>query len=639
MISNFSFVYILFTIFIVIIIIIIFLYCCYYCYYYFILLLLLLFYIIIIVIHPISIVFYDIIYDLGYRHLIRDDIPVPIIEKPNRYHENVLSDREVDDAIDYIRDRYQHHRSQPWYLQLWLNAPHGPWEIIHTGESLYNAKYNKTAKDWEATKCRYENRDYPLYDTRWYYKTMVSAMDLSIGRLLHVIKELQLEEETMIIFTSDNGNEMGAGTGGIFKEGKRSLLEGGIRVPTIIQWKSIIPSNSYSSYFAGHTDILPTILEAAQISRPFYASHPLFFDGISILPVLKKALPRPVILSDLLKPEYHIHHRIPGEDEIRQRFIQHYQEYFPTAISSTSHIHNNNHTVLGSPNMLGNHHNHNQQLQTATTTNIINNNNNNNNNNNQGGNVLTLPARPHYHHHHHRHLLDTPTTASVPSTPTTTTNTVHITSNRVYLWHKDTDPFRQGQERVQSGGYFENIKLLTSTNRFCIDRIFDLRHDPFEDNNVLKPPYNSLQQCKLTLSNIDANQFRSALSHGNLHIPDHFCQHSGGGGGAVSPGSANGGGGANVDNSNNNNNHISDQCKLKYINMIVLKAMIIVRKLLPFVRDGNKGHQDYMQHRIDQATCDIPRVSQIAPMLYVHDQPPNHDTCHDQKFGCSFPEY
>lgn len=53
---------------------------------------------------------------------------------------------------------------------------------------------------------------------------MVAAMDVSIGRLLDTLKELGIEEETLVVFTSDNGNEMGAGSGGIFQEGKRSLM-------------------------------------------------------------------------------------------------------------------------------------------------------------------------------------------------------------------------------------------------------------------------------------------------------------------------------------------------------------------------------------------------------------------------------
>eukprot|EP00595_Chromulina_sp_UTEXLB2642_P001804 CAMPEP_0196764714 /NCGR_PEP_ID=MMETSP1095-20130614/6698_1 /TAXON_ID=96789 ORGANISM="Chromulina nebulosa, Strain UTEXLB2642" /NCGR_SAMPLE_ID=MMETSP1095 /ASSEMBLY_ACC=CAM_ASM_000446 /LENGTH=78 /DNA_ID=CAMNT_0042120965 /DNA_START=913 /DNA_END=1146 /DNA_ORIENTATION=+ len=76
---------------------------------------------------------------------------------------------------------------------------------------------------------------------------MVSAMDISIGKVLDVLEELNLERSTIILFTSDNGPEAGAGTAGVYKEGKRSLMEGGVRVPTVFQWVDKIPSNGVST--------------------------------------------------------------------------------------------------------------------------------------------------------------------------------------------------------------------------------------------------------------------------------------------------------------------------------------------------------------------------------------------------------
>ena len=106
-------------------------------------------------------------------------------------------------------------------MQVWFNAPHGPWEPLKSGEEVYSSHHNKPQSYWHDLKCH--NKD-KLYAQEWYYKTMVTAMDKSMGMLLDALKELKIEENTLVIFTSDNGQEMGAGTAGYFQEGKRSLM-------------------------------------------------------------------------------------------------------------------------------------------------------------------------------------------------------------------------------------------------------------------------------------------------------------------------------------------------------------------------------------------------------------------------------
>ncbi len=114
------------------------------------------------------------------------------------------------------------------FTQIWFNAPHGPWEPLTSGEEVYSAKLGLPVTHWKKHMCDTDNggksAPYSLYNTRWYYKTMVTAMDKSIGMVLDALKELGLEENTLVVFTSDNGNEMGAGSPGIYKDGKRSLM-------------------------------------------------------------------------------------------------------------------------------------------------------------------------------------------------------------------------------------------------------------------------------------------------------------------------------------------------------------------------------------------------------------------------------
>jgi hypothetical protein len=196
----------------------------------------------------------------GHHHLLQDDVPVPIIESSNPA-ENYLSDREAGDAISYMKKWKQTNPDQPWFMQgiatsslsffyfvslfitsswrlssscsfyllssiVWFNAPHGPWEALPAGEYYYNEKYHKDPEYWKNYQCTnpHNQRKESLYSQRWYYKTMVSAMDRSIGKILDTLKELDIEKDTLVVFTSDNGHEMGAGDPGFFKDGKRSLM-------------------------------------------------------------------------------------------------------------------------------------------------------------------------------------------------------------------------------------------------------------------------------------------------------------------------------------------------------------------------------------------------------------------------------
>lgn len=227
----------------------------------------------------------SILHSQGHRHLLRDDIPVPIINAPDG-QPNILSDREVRDAITVIQESQRNRPDQPWFVQVtgvylfplgiiiahfycekvWFNAPHGPWEVLKRGEEPYSKTHQKDPQYWENYQCN--NPPDRLYNDRnWQYKTMVSAMDQSIGMMLDALEEmkvslrlklynhlsmlfvkffpqilafvrlhlltvclffklvnLQLSQDTLVIFTSDNGPEVGAGTAGIYREGKRSLM-------------------------------------------------------------------------------------------------------------------------------------------------------------------------------------------------------------------------------------------------------------------------------------------------------------------------------------------------------------------------------------------------------------------------------
>jgi arylsulfatase A-like enzyme len=113
------------------------------------------------------------------------------------------------------------------------------------------------------------------------YQGMIEEMDRQIGRVLEALRRNGLAENTIVIFTSDNGGERFADTWP-FTGRKTELLEGGIRIPAIISWPAHIPQNQTTDQVTISMDWMPTLLAAAGVSSdPAYPP-----DGINLLPML-----------------------------------------------------------------------------------------------------------------------------------------------------------------------------------------------------------------------------------------------------------------------------------------------------------------------------------------------------------------
>ena len=130
------------------------------------------------------------------------------------------------------------------------------------------------------------------------YGDVIQEIDASVGRILKTIKENGLDNNTIVIFTSDNGPWINygnhAGSTGGLREGKGTSFEGGQRVPGIIRWKGTIQPNVVSNQLASTIDLFPTIAEITKTSLPNKK-----IDGVSILPILqgdKNATPRKTFL-------------------------------------------------------------------------------------------------------------------------------------------------------------------------------------------------------------------------------------------------------------------------------------------------------------------------------------------------------
>jgi arylsulfatase A-like enzyme len=176
------------------------------------------------------------------------------------YYTQILA----EEASQYIRRQSQQESAHPFFVSLHFTAPHWPWEgpedeaIAHTLTAL----------------AHYDGGNLTTY------ATMVRALDRAVGQVLAVLEEQGLADNTIVIFTSDNGGERFSKTWP-FTGQKTELLEGGLRVPTLLRWPvRVAPQVSHQVTIT--MDWLPTLLAAAGTGPD--AAHPS--DGDDLLPVL-----------------------------------------------------------------------------------------------------------------------------------------------------------------------------------------------------------------------------------------------------------------------------------------------------------------------------------------------------------------
>ena len=185
-----------------------------------------------------------------------------------------LTDLLGDRAVSIVEARAP--SQKPFFLSLHFNAPHWPWEA--PGDRA------------EAERLRGSRlRHYDGGDQRTYAR-MVQAMDRQIGRVLQALDTAGIADNTIVIFTSDNGGERFSDTWP-FTGIKTELLEGGLRVPSLICWPKRIPAGQTTAQVGATMDWFPTLLTAAGTAP--HADFPS--DGIDLLPVLtgqSPAVPR-----------------------------------------------------------------------------------------------------------------------------------------------------------------------------------------------------------------------------------------------------------------------------------------------------------------------------------------------------------
>ena len=178
------------------------------------------------------------------------------------------------DVIRFLRDS----RDKPFFLYYALNVPH-----TNNEGGRFNDRPEKGMEVPDFGP--YADRDWPGPEKG--FAAMMRNIDRGVGQIMAELKTLGLDDNTLVIFSSDNGPHQEGGhqmeffnSNGDLRGMKRDLYEGGIRVPMIARWPGRIKPGAVSNHISGFQDILPTLVEAAG------GNAPQKIDGISLLPEL-----------------------------------------------------------------------------------------------------------------------------------------------------------------------------------------------------------------------------------------------------------------------------------------------------------------------------------------------------------------
>jgi arylsulfatase A len=247
-------------------------------------------------------------------HLWEDDQQIPLHNPRFSAHQKLPKDADAKDpksyagftgkdyapdligarALDFVRAN----KDRPFVLYFATTVPHLALQVPDDSLQEYAGRFAETPYKGE--------RGYlPQRQPRAAYAAMITRMDRDVGKLLALLKELHLDERTLVVFTSDNGplyDQLGGTDTDFFDSAaglrgrKGSFYEGGFRVPCLVRWKGRIAAGSVTDRVTGFEDWLPTLLQLSG-SR---GETPSYLDGISFAPTLlgQKQSPRPFLYRE-----------------------------------------------------------------------------------------------------------------------------------------------------------------------------------------------------------------------------------------------------------------------------------------------------------------------------------------------------
>jgi arylsulfatase A len=221
---------------------------------------------------------------------------------PASYKAYVGKDYSADLIFEQSQKFLREHKDRPFFLYVPTTIPHLALQVPEDSLAEYRGQ-------WDDPPYVGGKGYLPHHAPRAAYAAMVSRMDREVGKLMAAVKELGLDEQTIFVFSSDNGSldNRYAGTDSEFFQStaglrgyKGSLYEGGFRVPCLVRWKGRIAPGTVNDRVTGFEDWLPTLLELIGKAE----ATPRNLDGISFAPTLlgKKQEARPFLYREF--PSY-----------------------------------------------------------------------------------------------------------------------------------------------------------------------------------------------------------------------------------------------------------------------------------------------------------------------------------------------
>ena len=232
-------------------------------------------------------------------HLWRNDekVPLPGNEEYFRAHQKIEAPLEdeaeyaqrfaretyacdpmIEEALGFVRANAE----EPFFLYYASPVPHLALQIPEADVAAY-------PEEWDPEPYLGQKGYLPHPSPRRAYAAMITRLDTEVGRLLTLLEELGLEQDTIVMFSSDNGVTYTGGVEAEFFDStaglrgrKGSLFEGGIRVPFLARWPGRIAAGSTSDHPSAFHDVFPTILELVGLELP----EEIPIDGLSLAPTL-----------------------------------------------------------------------------------------------------------------------------------------------------------------------------------------------------------------------------------------------------------------------------------------------------------------------------------------------------------------
>lgn len=195
-----------------------------------------------------------------------------------------LTTRLGTEAVEFIRE----HKDQPFFLHLSHYAVHTPLQAPDSLVQKYEAKLDTMQRPERPVMGEEHGHKWLLQQNNPTFAAMVETMDRTVGRVRAALQEAGIEDETIIIFTSDNGGlatDHPSTSNYPLRAGKGWLYEGGVRIPLIVQWPGITEPGSRAQTPVFGTDLYPTILSMVESPVPEGQG----VDGTSLLPLLRQS--------------------------------------------------------------------------------------------------------------------------------------------------------------------------------------------------------------------------------------------------------------------------------------------------------------------------------------------------------------